>query len=93
MPALFAVASSILGSPLERIASFTPSFFSSSRPGFTSGMQIGVHQLLLLVGRKVELEILAGPDEAVLSEAPEVAMATHKAAHEAVVKLLYPPDL
>jgi hypothetical protein len=55
--------------------------------------QIGIHQLLLLVGRQVDLQVLAGPDETILCKAPEIAMASHEAAHQAVLKLLEAPSL
>src|SRR5262249_45845051 len=55
--------------------------------------QISVHQLLFLVGRKIELLVLARPDEAVFGETPEVTMPPHQTAHEAVLKLLHAPDL
>ncbi len=37
MPALFAAASSIRGSPFDKMANRRPWRFSASRPGFTSG--------------------------------------------------------
>src|SRR5215813_7468929 len=43
--------------------------------------QIGAHQLLFLVGREVNHQALAGPDETIFSESPEVAMAPHEAPH------------
>src|SRR5205823_12387818 len=36
---------------------------------------------------------LAGPDEAVFGQTPEVAMASHEAAHQAVLELLDAPRL
>src|SRR5262249_50830527 len=50
--------------------------------------QIGVHQLLFFVGRQLELQVFTRPNKTIFRETPEVAVAPHEAAHQAVLKLL-----
>src|SRR5262249_33075301 len=47
--------------------------------------QVGVHQLLLFIGCQVKVEIFGRPDQPVLSQTPEIAVATHEAPHETVL--------
>src|SRR5262249_440293 len=45
------------------------------------------------VSCQIEIEILCGKDHSVLRQTPEVTMAAHQTAHQAVLQLLRPPDL
>jgi hypothetical protein len=55
--------------------------------------QVGLHEALALLGREIEREALRRVDEAILGELPEVLVAAHEAAEQAVLELLHPPEL